>query len=367
MTKIKNDRLLSLDTFRGMAMFMVLIEYAHLNYILTAGANVPIVGSLVNQLHHHAWNGLRFWDIGQPYFMFIIGVAMSISFSKRWARGNSWLKSFQHICYRCLILFLLGIVLQINIRDRMTFELWNILTTLSTSIFLSFLILKFRSSTQFIISVCVLIIYEALFRLFPVDGFDQPFVKHHNLGTYIDLMLMGKTHPDGWIAIGSIPLTAHVIWGVLTGKLLITSFNENQKLKVLITTGITGIMLGYGMDVAGLSPINKHICTSSFVIVSGGICLVTFAILYWLIDIKGYKRWTLIFTVVGMNPIFIYIFSSTIGRKWLNSFLAIFVESSLGKVTDITVIIDGISALLTIAFEWYLCYWLYKKKILIKI
>lgn len=367
-TALSKQRLLSLDMFRGMAMVMMLMEYSHINYVLIGiFSNKPVLGGLVAHLQHYKWNGLYFWDLGQPYFTFVLGVAMAFSITNRWQKGAAWSETFKHVIYRCFVLSLLGIILISDLRGQLTVELWNILFVLSFNIIVTFLIFKFRSSTQLIISFGLLIVYDAMFRLISIDGFDQPYVKGHNLGSYVDLMLMGKTHPDGWITLNYIPTTVHAIWGVLTGKMLMSPLSQERKLKIISLTGIIAIAAGYGMDWSGIIPINKHISTSSFIIATGGFCLITFAVFYWLIDIMGYKRWTLLFTVVGMNPIFIYVFSSTIGRKWLNEFTPIFVKGIMGPFVESTGIIDGLSTFLALSFEWYLCYWLYKRKIFIKI
>ncbi|MEW6714642.1 MAG: DUF5009 domain-containing protein [Nitrospirota bacterium] len=361
-------RLLSLDAFRGFAMMMMLTEISHLNYVLIGTfSGKPLLGALATQLQHHKWNGLYFWDLGQPYFTFVLGIAMALSLNKRFAQGADWNQTFRHIAYRCSILFLLGLILAIEHNNQLTFELWNILVVLSFNILVTFLIFKFRDSTQLIISFSLLIAYDMLYRLILIDGFDQPYIKHHNLGTFVDLSLMGKTNHDGWVAITAIPTTVHAIWGVLTGKILLTSLSQNRKLSIIASLGVIGVVAGYGINLAGIVPINKHISTSSFIIVSGGFCFLTYAVFYWIIDMMGYKKWTILFTVVGMNPLFIYIFGATIGRKWLNGFTAVLSEGFLGPFIGSTGIINSVSAVLAIGFEWYLCYWLYKRKILIKL
>jgi len=95
--------------------------------------------------------------------------------------------------------------------------------------------------------------------------------------------------------------------------------------------------------------------------------LITYAVFYWLIDVKGYKKWTGFFVIIGMNPIFIYIFSRTVGRYWLQDFVAIFTKGIMSQ-TGVSEGIMNLSTYLTIiGLEWYLCYWLYRRKIYIKI
>lgn len=349
-------------------MFLLLAEHVNLFFLLRdAAAGSSFFSEFMKEFFHHEWHGMYFWDLIQPYFTFIVGVAMVFSLKKRWEKGATWFETFRHILFRCIILFLLGIVLQSAGRGMIVWELWNILTALSVSILITFMIFRLPHSAKFIFSLCLLLMTELLYQYFPIDGFDQPFTKHHNFGAYIDTILIGKIHPDGWVAFNFIPATAHMIWGVLSGSLLIDTRNESQKIKILILWGLAGVLAGYGIDIAGVSPINKHICTISFMIVSGGWCLVTLAVFYWLIDIKGYKRWTLFFAVMGMNSIFIYVFSHALGRKGFYPLVAIFTDSLFSMIG----LSEGYSTLGTsmviLFLEWYICFWLYKKKIFIKI
>jgi predicted acyltransferase len=362
------ERLQSLDIFRGFTMVLLLAEGTNLYYFLNVA--VPensIFHKLTLQLYHSNWNGLRFWDLIQPYFTFIVGVAMTFSLTKRAEKDEKWGETFKYIAFRCSILFLLGIVLQSGYREKLVWELWNILTQLSVSIFITFLIFRFRNLTQIIISLTLLLITELLYRNFSVEGFNRPFVKGSNFGTFMDLILMGKTHPDGWVVFNCIPATAHMIWGALTGKVLININSPTQKIKILGLTCITCLIIGYGMDWLGISPINKKICTSSFVIASGGWTLASFLFLYWIVDINGYKRWGNFIAIVGLNPIFIYVFSRTVGRGFLNDFIPIFTKGFMSWFVYSEGIINFATYISILGIEWYLCYWLYKRKIIIKI
>ena len=103
------QRLLSLDLFRGFTMFLLVAEGTHLySKIKDVTAEGSFFNSMILQFHHHPWNGLRFWDLIQPFFMFIVGVAMVFSIRKRLKMGNSWNDVFKHIAIRCVILFFFG-------------------------------------------------------------------------------------------------------------------------------------------------------------------------------------------------------------------------------------------------------------------
>jgi predicted acyltransferase len=365
---LSRGRLISLDVFRGITMFLLVAEGTRLYTSLEHLVNPESFwGKIVTQFTHHPWNGLRFWDLVQPYFMFIVGVAMAFSLVKRSSQGASWMDAFKHILIRCGLLLLFGVMLHCGYSHKLVWELWNVLSQLSFTILVAFLIFKLPIRTQLIISFALLLITDLTYRFFPVSGFNQPFVPDQNFGSWMDMLLMGKLNYGHWVAINCVPTAAHTIWGVLAAKILMKDKSENYKLKILGLAGLIGVVVGYGMDWSGLTPIIKRICTSSFVIVSGGWCLLTLTFLYWLVDILGFQRWTKFFTIVGMNSIFIYLFSETVGHQWFNTFIGIFTNGFFTMAGMAEPLMAVLTALVVLLLEWGLCYWLYKHKILIKI
>ncbi len=358
-------RLVSLDAFRGLTMFLLVAEGAGLYEALQHPEfSGTILGTLAVQFTHHPWNGLRFWDLVQPFFMFIVGVAMPFALAKRWERGDRELQIIKHVLFRSFMLLLLGVVLHCAYANSLVWELWNVLAQLSFTYLLAYLVMRKTPKTQILFTLALLILTETLYRIWWVPGFDQPFVKDHNFGSYMDLVLMGKLNAGGgWVAINCVPTAAHTIWGVLAGMVLRSNRAAMQKIKLIAIPGLIMVVAGYALN--PITPIIKRICTSSFVIVSGGWCLLTLALFFWLLDVKGINRWGKFAIIVGMNSIFIYLFSNTIGPRWLNGFISIFTEgffywTGAGFVALLT-------ALVSLAVQWYLCYWLFKRKILIKI
>jgi predicted acyltransferase len=120
-----------------------------------------------------------------------------------------------------------------------------------------------------------------------------------------------------------------------------------------------------GFALTPLSPMIKRICTSSFVIASGGFCLLALALCYWLIDVKGFRNGTKFFNIVGMNSLFIYIFTETGGTSWLARLVHPFAAVAFGWTGELPAAI--VTSLAAWALLWSMCYWLYRRKILIKI
>jgi len=365
----KSDRLVSLDLFRGLVMFLLVAEGAGLYHTwLAATEPGTFMHGFATQFHHHPWNGLRFWDLVQPYFMFIVGVAMWFSVNKRLDRGDPGRKITIHILRRCLLLLAFGVGLHIGYSGKLVWELWNVLSQLSVTILIAYAILRLPGRTQLLISIGLLLLSELLYRYTGISGYDQPFVKDHNFGSFMDMVLMGKiNNGGGWVAINCIPTAAHTIWGVLAGKLLASPKSGWNKIKGLLIYGGTALLLGYILDWTGVDPIIKRICTASFVLASGGWALLTLAFFYWLVDIKGSKKWTWFFAVVGMNPIFIYLFMNTAGHQWLIDFSGSFITDGLIRIGSSETLAQFANSLVVLGLAWVMCYWLYKKKIFIKI
>jgi len=357
-------RLRSLDFFRGLTMFLLIGEATHLYELLVAPAfQGTVVSAIGLQLHHHPWNGLRFWDLVQPFFMFIVGVAMPFSYGKRWEKGDTRMRTFRHALKRSFLLLLFGWALYCIGPGKLTFELWNVLAQLSFTCLVAFLMMRRPASAQLVFTFGLLVLTELLYRLWAVPGYNQPFVPDHNFGSWVDMLLMGKLSEGHWVAFNAVPTTAHTMWGVLAGQLLRSRKSAGRKLSWLLIPGLLGIAAGYGLD--PVTPIIKRICTSSFVIASGGWCLLALGVSYWLIDVKKIRKWSWFFAVVGMNPLFIYLFTESGGAVWLNRIVKPFTMGFFGWTGE------GPAGILTSlavwGLLWLMCFWLYKRKIFIRI
>ncbi len=362
-------RLLSLDFFRGITMFLLVAEGTSLWSVLV---QEPVAGTFLEpffmQFHHHPWNGLRFWDLIQPFFMFIVGVAMPFSYANRVKKGDSHSKITRHIIQRCIILLAFGVGLHCGYRHELVWELWNVLSQLSVTILIAYFLMKYKPSVQIFASIGLLLLTEVLYRTFSLEGYNQPFVKDHNFGSWMDIILMGKINPGGgWVTINFIPTAAHTIWGVVAGQTLMSAKPASQKIKWIALAGGIALLSGYILDWTSITPIIKRIATSSFVLASGGWALLVLALSFWFIDVKKVNRWIFPFVIVGMNPIFIYMFFNTVGEQWLNDFVAIFTEGFLSWFSVSEFIIRLVTSLAILTIEWFICYYLYKRKIFFRI
>jgi predicted acyltransferase len=355
-------RLMSLDFVRGLTMVLLTLESTHLYNNLQPAVEGTAAILLLNQFFHHPWHGLRLWDLVQPVFMFVAGTALAFSIRKQ-RQHVTWGQSFRKILKRCFWLFFWG-VLDYAVRENgLSFELWNVLTQLAFTTLVTFLIIDFPAMAQIVISFLCLLIPELLYRYAGIPGFDQPFTDQHNFGNYMDLVLMNKINSDGWVAINCISTSAHTIWGALVGKLLLSNKSSGQKLRYLIGSGVLLLLLGFGLDWTGVTPIIKRIATSTFVLASGGWCLLFLAFSYWWIDIKEHKRYLLFFLIFGMNSIFIYLFFEIVASRWFNGYVQAITGGLLDFVHFPKTAAVIVGSLVIFALEFGLLYFLYRKKL----
>lgn len=365
---LSKSRLGSLDAMRGLIMILLAGEACRVWESLHHLAPDSFFGTYVMaQFFHHPWNGLLFWDLIQPAFMTMAGTAMYLSYIQKEKKGVSWEDNWKHILIRCLKLLMFGTALHCVYSGKLVWELWNVLTQLSVTTLIAYLIIRKSFAFQFAVSIGLLLLTELLYRFILMPGFEQPFVDQHNFGNYMDMVLMGKINRGGWVTINFLPTAAHTIWGVLIGKWLMQEKPAAEKLKWLVIDGLLFLVIGYGMDWLGATPIIKRIATSSFTIVSGGWVILITAFLFWWVDVKHNQKGVWVASVVGMNSIFIYLFFETVGHQWLNKTVLIFVGGFAGLAGAGEHWSAIFAALATWALTWYLCYWLYQRKIFFKL
>ena len=359
-----SERITSVDFFRGLTMFLLIGEstqiYEHINEI-----NNGFFHFIGNQLTHHEWHGLHFWDLIQPFFMFIVGVAIPFAVANRKKKGATDRSLYLHALKRSALLLFFGLALYTSGEDRIILRLQNVLAQLSVTYLVAFLIMRWKWFYQLGLSLLLLLITDLAYRYFPVEGFNHPWEPFQNLGSFLNNWIEGVDKASIWATINAVPTTAHTIWGVLCGKLLMSNKTAVQKLQILAIAGVTGLILGFGLDALSVTPIIKKIATSTFVFASGGWAILGLALSYWLIDVKKLNIATKFFIVVGMNCIFIYLLFEVGGSHILSDIYKPFITQFLGWTGTL---FTGILISTAVwASMWYICYWMFEKRIFIKI
>lgn len=358
-------RLLSLDFMRGLIMVLLVLESAGLYESLNTATENQFMNGWVQQFFHHPWNGLRFWDLVQPAFMFMAGVSMAYSLTRQQEAGHDWLQRFRKTLQRCAWLFFWGVLDYAVRKTGLSFELWDVLTQLSFTTLVAFLIFGFSTRIQILVCIGLLLLTEVLYRFTHIPGFDQPFTDQHNFGNYVDWLLMHKINKGGWVAINCIPTAVHTIAGALAGKMLLRG--GNSIIRNLVGWALICLLAGYALDLMEITPIIKRIATSSFVLASLGWCLAGLAACYWWIDIRSNRKYLLFFTIVGMNSLFIYLFIEILGNRWFTEYISTISNGILSWIQTPESLSHILSALCVFSLEWGLCYFLYRKKIFFRI
>ncbi len=346
-------------------MFLLVAEFSHLfGVFLEAPAAISWLAPMTDFMFHHAqWEGLHFWDLIQPFFMFIVGVSIPLSYANRLKKGEAFSVIQKHAFRRAFLLLLLGWGLYNISPEKIIFQFDNVLAQLSFTYLLAFLISRKGYVFQFLVALGCIMLSDLLYRFFTVPGFDQAFVAGQNFGAWFNTLLSGYEYPGHWAAFNALPTAAHTIWGVMAGKWLLGSQTNLEKAKRIFYAGLIALIVGYLLT--PFTPVIKRICTSSFIFISGGWAILALAFCFWIIDVKGVIKNINFFRVVGVNPLFIYLFSSIGGARMLQRVFAPYTNSILGPVSHW--LADLVLGLWVLFLLWYLCYWLYQRRIFIKI
>jgi predicted acyltransferase len=358
-------RVTSVDFFRGFTMFLLAGEATRL-YTHFLKMDSSIMQFFGTQLEHHEWHGLHFWDLIQPFFMFIVGVAIPFAVANRIKKGDSIRTITLHAFKRSFLLLFFGWALYFTAAGHLVFRLQNVLAQLSVTYLVAFLIRNKSFKFQLIFTLIILLLIDLAYRFFPVEGFNHPWVNFENLGAWFNNKIEGVDKASEWATLNFVSTTAHTVWGVLCGKLLMSDKPASKKIQILIIAGVSALVIGYSLDLLNVTPIIKKIATSSFVLASGGWTILALCFSYWLIDTKKlFSGGSRFFIIVGMNSIFIYLFFSIGGAGLISKIITPFSRLLFSWGGELTV---GVIASLAVwAALWYLCYWLYKNKLFIKI
>ena len=248
---------------------------------------------------------------------------------------------------------------------HLVFRFQNVLAQLSVTYLVAFLIRDKSFQFQLGLSLLLLLGIDLAYRYFPVEGFNHPWVAFENLGAWFNNTIEGVEKASIWSSLNAVSTTAHTIWGVLCGKLLMQEKPAIEKIQTLVLAAIACLLLGYSLDLLDITPIIKKIATSSFVFASGGWAILVLAFSYWLIDVKhAFTKGAKFFMIVGSNSLFIYLFFSVGAADLLQHILEPFVKLLFAWTGElVTQILTSSSVWLAM---WGICYWLYQKKLFFK-
>ena len=386
-------RLTSLDVFRGVTMLFMASEILHIPSVARRFPDSATARLFADQLDHRLWVGCAPWDLIQPAFMFMVGVALPFSIASRVARGQSFGRMVVHTAWRAAVLVALGIFLRSQGRSQTYFTFEDVLTQIGFGYVFLFLLAWTKPRVQWAAAAAILVGYWAAFALYPlppagfdtstvgvppawpyqVSGFAAHWNKNTNLAQAFDvwfLNLFPRERPfafngGGYLTLNFVPSLATMIFGLVVGGVLRSPLSESEKVRYLVKAGLAGLALGTLIHVLGINPIVKRIWTPSWTVFSTGWVVLFIAGYYYVVDVRQSRGWTLPFLVVGANSIAMYVlvhvavdymersFVIHLGRAPFEIFGAVFAPVLLGAAA--------------LAVFWGILYWMYRNRVLLRI
>jgi predicted acyltransferase len=386
------QRVASVDVYRGFVMLLMMAEvlsFRHVSESLPASTFWSIL--YFNQ-DHVPWVGCSLHDLIQPSFSFLVGVALPYSIASRKAKGVSFGSLLGSAMRRSLILILLGIFLRSLSSEQTYFTFEDTLSQIGLGYTFLFL-LGFRNQrTQIIALAVILIAYWLAFVAYTIPpelntvaqtgvppdwahnrtGFLSHWNKNQNFAWAFDRWFLNLFprentflyNDGGYSTLSFIPTLGTMILGLIAGNTLRSNRTSPEKAKRFLIIGACLLAGGLIVHFAGINPIVKRIWTPAWVLFSGGCCFVLLSAFYWIVDIKQKKKWFFILMVIGMNSIAAYVIADGFG-----SFITKSLYIHLGQYDQVfgdaySTLVKG---LFVLTIEWLILYWMYRKKIYIKI
>jgi predicted acyltransferase len=318
-------RMVSLDVFRGITIAAMIL------------VNDPGSWShIYTPLEHAEWNGWTPTDLIFPFFLFIAGVSMTLSFASRAARGVGRGSLAIHVVRRSVLIFAIGLFLNgFPSFDFQTIRIMGVLQRIALCYLAAGLLylatsrrgalpdgkVRVRANIGAIAGVALILLvgYWALMTSVPVPGYGAGHLgKDENLGAYIDRALLGghlwsesKTwDPEGFLS--TLPAIATALIGILAGEWLRSERKGPRKVAGLAIAG--AVLMLAGRLLHPYFPINKNLWTSTYVLFTGGFAMLLLAPCYWLVDLRGFRKWAAPFLVFGMNAILAYALAALVAE-----------------------------------------------------
>jgi predicted acyltransferase len=386
-------RVASVDVYRGFVMLLMLAEILSLSRVSRQLPDSSFWKFLAFNQSHVPWTWLSLHDMIQPSFTFLVGVVLPFSIASRKNKGATFGSLLQHTIIRSLLLILLGIFLRSIGEDQTYFTFEDTLTQIGLG-YTFLVLLAFSSERIQIIALAVILVgYWLAFAMYPLPGADFDYTsagvaanwehnlngfaahwnKNTNLAWAFDRWFLNLfpreaiflNNGGGYATLSFIPTLGTMILGLLAGNTLKSSITARKKLSYFIYMGIGLTVLGIMLHVTGINPIVKRIWTPAWTIFSGGICFLMLAFFYGVIDVAGKKGWSFFLTVIGINSIAAYV----IADGGMRSFISKSLSTHFGHFDQVfgpaytTLVRGGV----TLVFVWLILYWMYKKKLFIKI
>jgi predicted acyltransferase len=386
------SRIASVDVYRGFVMLLMMGEVLSFSTVAKALPGNAFWKFLSFNQSHVLWVGCSLHDMIQPSFTFLVGVVMPFSLASRKSRGATFTELLTHAIKRSVILICLGIFLRSMHSNQTYFTFEDTLTQIGLGYTFLVILGFFSQKVQFAALLFILIGYWLAFALYPLPtALDYAsagvtpdwqynlhgFAAHWNMNTNFAwafdkwfLNLFPRETPflnnhGGYSTLSFIPTLGTMLIGLFAGHALQSSSTPREKIISFLVTGISLMAIAIFLHATGINPIVKRIWTPAWTIFSSGICFLFLAFFYAVIDVANKKKWAFVLTIIGINSIAAYVIADGFG-----SFITQSLYIHLGENYDhffglaYATLVKGA---LVLFIEWLILYWMYKKKIFIKI
>jgi len=385
-------RNIAIDAYRGLVMVLMMAEVLQLARVARAFPDSGLLAFLAYHQSHVPWVGCSLHDLIQPSFSFLVGVALPYSIARRVAIGGSRVGMFWHALWRAAVLVALGIFLRSMDSAQTNFTFEDTLTQIGLGYPILFLLGWQSARVQWTALAVLLVGYWLAWALYPLPGpgFDYQAVgvpadwpqhasglaahwnKNANLGAAFDqwfLNLFPRESPfvangGGYLTLSFIPTLGTMVLGLVAGRWLSASA-PRMPLGRLAIAGLLGLAAGTLLHLTGLCPVVKRIWTPSWTLFSGGACFLLLALFCWVVEVRGYRRSVFPLVVVGTNSIAAYLIAHLFEPFIVSSFrihLGPSIFAGLGA--GLEPLLQGLAVL---AMFWLLLFWMYRRKIFLRI
>ncbi len=362
------ERLQSLDTLRGFDMAM-LVGIGGILIALADATGWGWMEALARQQHHVEWNGFRFYDMIFPLFMFISGVAIPYAINSKVEKGLAKSRLLKKIFIRLLALIALGLLYNGAMSRGFTnLRYASVLSQIGFGYFFAALIFLYsRSIRGPIFWLLGILTGVAALQLFvPVPGYGAgTFEPASTINAWLDqLLLPGRLYdtdfdPEGILCI--VSAVSATLLGAISGYVIrSTTYSPSRKALYL---GIGGVVLiAFALALSPVYPVIKKMWTVPYVLMAAGFSALLLSLFYYVIDVKGSRRWTLFFRVFGMNSITIYMADRIIDFHDISRFFLNWTSIHISEQVGAIFIASGI-----LLMQWAVLYFLYKKSIFLRV
>lgn len=357
-------RNLAIDTYRGFVMLLMMAEVLRVSKWPELLPGNPLIEFLAFNQSHVAWEGCSLHDMIQPSFSFLVGVAMPFSLAARRDRGASESLLLRHALLRGLVLILMGIFLRSTHSTQTNFTFEDTLTQIGLGYPLLHFFSYLSERKQWITLAVLLIGYWLAWALYPLPG--QPFAAHwwkaDNLGAAFDrwfLNLFARPKPfelnrGGYVTLSFIPTLGTMLLGLIAGQWV----RQLREFRVYLTTAAILLAASLVLHFGGICPIVKRIWTPAWTLFSGALCLLFLSAFRYLIEVRGWTRWTYLLLVIGANSMAAY---------WIAHVTEPFLASSLRINFGWLLEPKVIQPALVLASEIWILHWMYQRKLFLKV